>query len=148
MFVPPSRYSPLKLLSLYIPRNQNIKQDMKRKRFTLNGGAPKYLGEIAAEIVLDYANKHPFLNAQQIRDIFVTVCRGVKVASHIVETEAEYHLRDWEPSQERSSEEITIPSGEKLYVSTQWHAGKPGDDFYNFMEIVHGMGWGKIVKLI
>lgn len=120
----------------------------KTKRFGLNGSAPKYLFEIADEVVLDYANKHPFLNAQQIRDIFVTVCRGTKVASHIVETEAEYHLRDGESSQERSSDEITIPNGEKLYVSSQWHAGKPGDDFYNFMDIVHKMGWGKIVKLI
>ena len=25
----------------------------------------------------------------------------------------------------------------KLYISTQWHAGKPGDDFYNFMYNAH-----------
>lgn len=121
---------------------------MKRKRFSLNGGSPKYLTEIAKEIVVDYARTHSFLNAQQIRDIFVTVCRGVKVPPHVVETEAEYNARSWNDSWERSAEEITIPSGEKLYVSTQWHAGKPDDDFYNFMDIVHGMGWGKIVKVV
>ena len=121
---------------------------MPTKRFNLNGSTPKFLNEIADEVVLDYARKHPFLNAQQIRDIFVTVCRGVKVASHIVETEAEYLARSWEASWERSADEITIPNGEKLYVSNQWHAKRPGDDFYNFMDIVHGMGWGKIVKIL
>lgn len=119
----------------------------KQKRFTLNGSDPKFLNEIPRDIVLDYARKHKFLDAQQIRDIFVTVCRDVGV-SHIVETETEYHKRDYESSQERSVKEIVIPSGERLYVSSQWHAGKPGDDFYLFMDIVHGMGWGKIVKII
>lgn len=74
-------------------RKSNIKQDMKRKRFTLNGSAPKTLNEIFRDIVIDYATKHPSLDAQQIRDIFVTVCKGVKIP-HIVETESEYHLRD------------------------------------------------------
>ena len=114
------------------------------KRFTLNGSAPKSLNEIADEVVLDYARKHPFLDAQQIRDIFVTVCRDVKMA-HIVETAAQYNARSYQKSWGRSADEIIIPSGEKLYVSTQWHAGTLGDDFYNFMDIVHGMGWGKIV---
>ena len=144
MFVPPSRYSPLKLLSLYIPRNQNIKQDMKRKRFTLNGSAPKTLGEIFRDIVNDYATKHPSLDAQQIRDIFVTVCKGVKIP-HIVETESEYHSRDYQSSQERTVEEIVIPNGEKLYVANQWRAGEPGDNFFQLQDIVDKMGWGKIV---
>ena len=52
---------------------------MKRKRFTLNGSAPKTLNEIFRDIVIDYATKHPSLDAQQIRDIFVTVCKGVKI---------------------------------------------------------------------
>ena len=120
---------------------------MKRKRFTLNGSAPKFLNEIADEVVLDYANKHKFLDAQQIRDIFRIVGRGVKLPAHYVETEAEYLARSSDGSWGRSADEIILPNGEKLYVSTQWHAGKPGDDFYNFMDIVHGMGWGKIVKV-
>lgn len=118
---------------------------MSTKIFTLNGSAPKSLNEIADEIVLDYARKHPFLNAQQIRDIFRVVGRGVKLPPHYVETEAEYNARSHQKSWKRSADMITIPSGEKLYVSTQWHAGKPGDDFFNFRDIVHGMGWGKII---
>lgn len=118
---------------------------MKLKRFTLNGSAPKTLNEISREVVLDYATKHSFLNAQQIRDIFVTACSGVKVPPHIVETEREYRARSYQKSWARSADEITIPSGEKLYVSNQWHAKNPGDDFFNFVRIVHGMGWGKIV---
>jgi len=114
------------------------------KIFTLNGSTPKTLGEIFKEIVLDYANKHSMLDAQQIRDIFVTVCKGVKVP-HIVETEPEYHLRNGQKSQKRTVEEIVIPNGEKLYVANQWRAGKPGDNFFQLQDIVHKMGWGKIV---
>ena len=114
------------------------------KRFTLNGAGPKTLNEIAREVVLDYASKHPFLSAQQIRDIFVIVCKNVG-ASHIVETEAEYLLRSGQSSQKRSADEIIIHGGDKLYVTTQWRAGKPGDNFFRFMDIVHKMGWGKIV---
>lgn len=113
------------------------------KRFKLNGLGPYTLGEIARDVVLDYANKHPFLDAQQIRDIFVSVCKNVGVP-HIVETESEYHMRDYQPSQARTVKEITIPSGEKLYISTQWHAKNPGDDFFVFQDIVGKMGWGKI----
>ena len=122
-----------------------IKQVMATKRFTLNGSAPKNLNEISREVVLDFATKHSCLNAQQIRDIFVTACSGIKVPPHIVETETEYLARAYQKSWKRSADEITIPSGEKLYVSTQWHAKNPGDDFFNFVKIVHGMGWGKIV---
>lgn len=117
---------------------------MKRKRFTLNGSDPQGLNDIFKEIVLDYSTKHPFFDAKQIRDVFVTVCKGVKVP-HIVETEPEYHLRDGQKSQKRTVEEIVIPNGEKLYVTNQWRAGKPGDNFFQLRDIVHKMGWGKIV---
>ena len=115
------------------------------KRFTLNGSAPKSLNEIADEVVFDYARKHPFLDAQQIRDIFVTVCRDVKMA-HIVETAAQYNARSYQKSWGRSADEITHPStGEKLYVANQWRAKFPGDNFFQFKDIVGKMGWGKIV---
>lgn len=114
------------------------------KKFFLNGNGPYGLNEIARDVVLDYARKHPFLDAQQIRDIFVTVCKDVKIA-HIVETEPEYHLRDYQTSQKRTVEEIIIPDGEKLYVSNQWRAKKPTDNFFSFKDIVNAMGWGKIV---
>ncbi len=114
------------------------------KRFYLNGSGPYGLNEIADEVVLDYARKHPFLNAQQIRDIFRTVCRGVQIA-HIVETTAEYNARSYQKSWGRSADEIIIPSGEKLYVANQWRAKAPTDNFFSFMDIVGKMGWEKIV---
>lgn len=114
------------------------------KRFTLDGSAPKSLNEIAREIVLNYATKHWMMSAQAIRDYFVTECKGVGVA-HIVETETEYRKRSWQKSWARSADEIIIPSKDKLYVSTQWHAKKPTDDFYRFMDVVHRNGWGKII---
>lgn len=117
---------------------------MSTKIFTLNGSAPKSLNEIAREVVLDFATKNPSLTAHQIRDIFVSACKGVGVA-HVVETAAQYHARSYQKSWKRSADEITIPSGDKLYVSTQWHAKKPGDDFFRFRDVVHREGWGKIV---
>lgn len=117
---------------------------MKPKIFSLNGSAPKSLRDIARDVVLDYANKHPFLDAQQIRDIFVIVCKDI-VVSHIVETEAEYHTRDGQSTQDTTSKEIVIPNGEKLYVSTDWRCGGPRDNFLKFKDIVGKMGWGKIV---
>ncbi|MEE3468837.1 MAG: hypothetical protein VZQ83_10405 [Eubacterium sp.] len=51
----------------------------------------------------------------------------------------------YQPSQERTVEEIIIPDGEKLYVSNQWRAKKPTDNFFSFKDIVNAMGWGKIV---
>ena len=117
---------------------------MKRKIFTLNGSKPMHMSDIFREVVSDYANKHPFLDAQQIRDIFVTVCKNVGVP-HIVETESEYHRRDGDVSQEETVNEITILNGEKLYVSNQWRAGGPRDNFFKFKDLVDKMGWGKIV---
>lgn len=117
---------------------------MKPKRFYLNGVGPFGLNEIARDVVVDFANKHPMLDAQQVRDIIVIVCKNVKIP-HIVETEAEYHNRNYQSSQERTVMEITIPNGEKLYVSNQWRAGKPTDNFYTFRDIVNSIGWGKIV---
>lgn len=114
------------------------------KRFTLNGSDPKSLNEIADEIVFEYARKHPFLDAQQIRDIFVAVCRDVKMA-HIVETAAEYNARSYQKSWGRSADKIIIPSGEELYVANQWHAKFPDDNFFQFKDIVGKMCWGKIV---
>ena len=114
------------------------------KRFCLNGSAVKSLRDIARDVVLDYARKHPSLTAQEIRDIFVNACDGIGI-SHIVETEKEYHMRDGQKSQERTSKEIVIPTGEKLYVSTDWRAGGPRDNFLKFRDIVGKMGWGKIV---
>lgn len=115
---------------------------MATNRFSLNGVGPMPLSEIANKVVSDFANSNPKLTAKEIRDIFVSTCKvGVP---HIVETEPEYHLRDHQPSQKRSASEVTTPKGEKLYVSTQWHAKNVTDDFIKFWAIVDRHGWGKI----
>lgn len=115
---------------------------MATKRFSINGVGPMTLGEIANTVVSDFAKNNPTLTAQQIRDIFVSTCKvGVP---HVVETEPEYHLRDHQSSQKRSSSEVITPRGEKLYVSTQWHAKNIDDDFFRFWAIVDSNGWRKI----
>ena len=111
--------------------------------FSLDGVAGMTLGEIAKEIVTKYAENNFGKSAQEIRNIFVEQCKGIGV-SHIVETEEEYHKRDGQASQERSASEITIPNGEKLYVTTQWRAKKDSDNFIKFIDIAGRNGWGTI----
>lgn len=111
--------------------------------FSLDGVAGMTLGEIAKEIVNRYAQNNLGKSAQEIRNIFVEQCKGIGV-SHIVETEEEYHKRDGQASQERSASEITIPNGEKLYVTTQWRAKKDSDNFIRFIDIAGLNGWGTI----
>ena len=54
-------------------------------------------------------------------------------------------MRDGQKSQERTVNEIIIPNGEKLYVSNQWRARGPNDNFPKFKDIVNRKGWGRIV---
>ena len=111
--------------------------------FRFNGGNPDTLGNIAKAVVEKYAIDHPSDSAQSIRDLFVNTCKGIGVA-HIVETESEYHLRDGQSSQKRSSQELTMPNGEKIYVSTQWRAKNDDDNFMKFIKIVKDNNWGEI----
>lgn len=111
--------------------------------FSLDGVKGMTLGEIAKKIVTKYAQNNLGKSAQEIRNIFVEQCKGIGV-SHVVETEEEYHKRDGQASQERSASEITIPNGEKLYVTTQWRAKKDSDNFIKFIDIVGRNGWGTI----
>ena len=111
-------------------------------RFSLNG-VRMNLREIAKNVVVNYAQNNPSMSAQEIRDFFVNLCKGIG-ASHIVETDNDYHLRDNQPSQKRSVSEITISNGEKLYVTTQWRAKNIDDNFMKFMNIVNNNGLGVI----
>ena len=94
-------------------------------------------------VVQNYANNNPSMSAQAIRDYFINLCQGIGI-SHVVETVDEYHLRDGQPSQKRSASEITIPNGDKLYVSTQWRARNDNDNFIRFKNIVNNNGLGLI----
>lgn len=110
--------------------------------YSLNGNKMT-LGNIAMTVVQNYANNNPSMSAQAIRDYFINLCQGIGI-SHVVETEDEYHLRDGQPSQKRSASEITIPNGDKLYVSTQWRARNDNDNFMRFKNIVNNNGLGLI----
>ena len=110
--------------------------------YSLNGNKMT-LGNIAMTVVQNYANNNPSMSAQAIRDYFINLCQGIGI-SHVVETEDEYHLRDGQPSQKRSASEITIPNGDKLYVSTQWRARNDNDNFIRFKNIVNNNGLGLI----
>ncbi len=111
-------------------------------RFALKG-VHMSLVDIANHIVADYANANPKMSAQDIRNYFVNICDGVG-ASHIVETENEYHMRDGQISQARTVSEVTIPNGEKLYVTTQWRGN---GNFLKFMDVVNKNKLGHIVKI-
>lgn len=128
---------------LLIGNEEVPEEETNDSRFSLNG-VRMSLRNIAMNVVLDYANNNPAKPAQDIRDYFVNLCKGIGVA-HIVETEDEYHLRDSQPSQERTVSEITLPNGlDKLYVSTQWRANNENSNFIRFMSIVNNNGLGVI----
>ena len=120
------------------------REDEGDKGFKLNG-VNMSLRDIAMNVVLNYAQNHSSMSAKQIRDFFVNLCMGAGV-SHVVETEQEYHMRDGQQSQKRTSSEISIPSGEKLYVSTQLRAKKESDNFIKFMKIINDNGLGTISR--
>ena len=120
----------------------NSESGSTKNKFTLNGEQSS-LRDISKNVVLNYANNNPSLSAQQVRDYFITEFKGIGIA-HIVETEEEYHERDGQPTQARTVSEITIPTGEKLYVTTQWRAKSEIDNFMNFMRRVNEKGLGTI----
>ena len=115
------------------------------KRFALNG-EEMTLGTIANKVVSNYANSHPELNANSIKETFVGWCKGIGVA-HIVETDEEYQARSHQSSAERSRTAVTIPNGEIIHVSTQWRAKNPEDNFFKFIEICNQNNLGEITQV-
>ena len=114
------------------------------KKFALNG-EEMTLGAIANKVVSNYANSHPELNANSIKEIFVNWCKGIGVA-HIVETDDEYQARSYQSSAERSRTSVTIPNGEIIHVSTQWRAKNPEDNFFKFIEICNQNNLGEVTQ--
>ena len=121
-------------------------QDDSSKSFTLDG-KPMTLKEIAKTVVSNYCKAHPDKSSQDIKDLFVSECKGSGI-SHIVETEDDYVKRSHQKSVERSVTEIILLNDEKIYVTTQWRAKNPGDNFFKFIDIVHKNGWGVIKNII
>lgn len=120
-------------------------EDNSRNHYKLNNGASESLKDIANHVVRNFANNNPTMNAQQIRDLFVDAYKECRI-SHIVETDAEYKLREGQSSWERSASTVTLPNGEVLHVSTQFRAKKEGDNFFNFIKVTKERGWGEITE--
>lgn len=117
---------------------------MAKRIYTLDGSKPKFLKEIVSEVVENYAKAHKTADANAISTYFCNTFAGIGVP-HIVETAAQYHTRNGQKSQARTVTEVTIPNGQKVYVSTQWRAGSPDDNFIKFKDIVNRLKLGKIV---
>ena len=111
--------------------------------YAINGVKKNYLYEIVYQVVSDYVQAHQTMSAKEIREYFVTSCSGIGI-SHIVETEDEYHVRDGQKSQARSAKELVMPNDEKIYISTQWRAKLPTDNFMLFIETAKNNNWGVI----
>ena len=112
-----------------------------KKKFTLNG-TPMYLGDIAQHVVQTYAQNHPNENSQTIRDTFVQWCPKI---TSIVETEEEYNIRKAKnTTTEGRSSSITLSNGEVLYITKQWSAKRPTDNFFQFMQVCQNNNLGDI----
>ena len=112
-----------------------------KKKFTLNG-TPMYLGDIAQHVVQTYAQNHPNKNSQTIRDTFVQWCPKI---TSIVETEEEYNIRKAKnTTTEGRSSSITLSNGEVLYITKQWSAKRPTDNFFQFMQVCQNNNLGDI----
>lgn len=115
-----------------------------KKKFTLNG-TPMYLGDIAQHVVQTYAQNHPNENSQTIRDTFVQWCPKI---TSIVETEEEYNIRKAKnTTTEGRSSSITLSNGEVLYITKQWSAKRPTDNFFQFMQVCQNNNLGDIKSI-
>ena len=113
--------------------------------FTLNGNKMS-LKDIAFNVVKNYADVNPELDAEHIKDVFINACKGCGI-SHIVETDKEYQLRSAQPSAERSQTPLTLSNGEVIHITTQWRAKKESQNFFKFIEVCRRNNWGDIQKI-
>ena len=113
--------------------------------YKLDGNGPFSLRDIAKKVVENFIAANPSMSAQEVRDTFVNACAGIGVA-HVVETESEYGARSGQKSAERTVSEVTLATGEHVYVSTQWRANNEKSNFSRFIDIVADKGWGIISK--
>lgn len=113
--------------------------------FTLNGNKMS-LKDIAFNVVKNYADVNPELDAEHIKDVFINACKGCGI-SHIVETDKEYQLRSAQPSAERSQTPLTLSNGEVIHITTQWRAKKENQNFFKFIEVCRRNNWGDIQKI-
>ena len=111
-------------------------------KFSLNGGSPLSMTQIAKQVVSDYAALHPTENGEQIRDAFNTACNHI-----VVETEADYKARLEKAEKTHGGQELVLESGEKIYTSNQWEWKSADSSFARFMTVVNENGWGEIVEI-
>jgi len=111
-------------------------------KFSLNGGSPLSMTQIAKQVVSDYAAQHPTENGEQIRDAFNTACSHI-----VVETEDDYKARLEKAEKTHGGQELVLESGEKIYTSNQWEWKSADSNFARFMTVVNENGWGEIVEI-
>ena len=110
-------------------------------KFSLNGGSPMPMTQIAKQVVADYADSHPSANGEQIRDIFNSSCGHI-----VVETEDEYNERQEKAEKTYGGQELVLANGEKIYTSNQWEWKSDDSNFARFIVVVREKGWGDITK--
>ena len=111
-------------------------------KFSLNGGSPMPMTQIAKQVVADYADSHPSENGKQIRDIFNSACCHI-----VVETEDEYNERQEKAEKTHGGQELVLANGEKIYTSNQWEWKSDDSNFARFIVVVREKGWGDIVEI-
>jgi hypothetical protein len=122
--------------------NQDDTQDMSKVKFKYNG-VPNSLREIVKSVVLNFISSNPDLTtAASIRDKFKEACADFTTT--VVKTENEYNELDVESSKAKCWQAISLNSGEKLYIYTQWKAKNANDNFFKLMKVVENNNWGQI----
>ena len=122
--------------------NQDDTQDMSKVKFKYNG-VPNSLREIVKSVVLNFISSNPDLTtAASIRDKFKEACADFTTT--VIKTENEYNELDVESSKAKCWQAISLNSGEKLYIYTQWKAKNANDNFFKLMKVVENNNWGQI----
>lgn len=111
-------------------------------KFSLNGGSPMSMTQIAKQVVSDYAAQHPGESGEQIRDAFNNACDHV-----VVETEAEFNARREAGEKTHGGQELVLQNGEKIYTSNQWEWKSDDSSFARFINAVRENGWGDIIEI-
>lgn len=139
--------SKLGVKSVIIDGNDTNSKLMNEPHFSVNG-IEVLMKDIPSKIIEEYANHNPEKSAEEIRDYFVELCKNIDLNFQIVETEAENKQRKLDNPNGSSGKEITIPNGEKIFITRQWKNGQERIELYKkFIEIAKQNSWASIVQI-
>lgn len=116
-------------------------------RFSVNN---KEVGmkDVPSKVIEEYAIHNPEKTAKDIRDYFVDTCKSLGLNYQIVETEEENKQRKSDNPNTSPGGEITIPNGEKIFITKQWKSKQERIDLYKkFIEIANQNSWANIVQI-